>query len=178
MTAIIDLCMQGAHTSVGVRFDCCYGSENYRGYGYVRGPYSGYNLPPGNITLYAEDIHGASSAQRISVVLCACANGGTCVTVYTNETIEFNKHGHFKEVCLCPEHYGGESCEIDMRGCSNNTCPNYSVCVNDNRQASGYHCSGCAVGYMYHNNKCIGNCFLYLSIIIMPIYIVASTSII
>lgn len=140
-----------------------YSSRRYYGYGYIHGTYSGYMLPSGNITLYAEDIHGASSAWRISIVLCACVNGGTCVQVYTNETIEFNEHGHFKEACLCPEYYGGESCEIDMRGCSNNVCPNHSVCVNDNRQPSGYRCSGCATGYIIHNNKCIGKFHVYTS---------------
>ena len=111
--------------------------------------------------MYAEDIRGAASLRQISVVLCACANGGTCVQVYANETIEFNEHGHFKEQCLCPEHYGGDSCEIEMRGCRYNICPNNSVCVDDTQQPSGYQCSACAVGYSFHNRKCVGKKNLY-----------------
>ena len=106
--------------------------------------------------MYTEDIYGAASYRRISIVLCACANGGTCVQVYANETIEFNEHGHYKETCLCPEYYGGESCEIEMRGCMFNSCPNTSVCVDDPQQDSGYLCSACAVGYRFYESKCIG----------------------
>ena len=144
--------MQGAIANIGIQL---YYDQNLR-YGNISGQYLGYDLPSGNVTLYAEDIHGTSSARRISIILCACANGGTCVEVNTNETLELNEHGHFKEVCLCPEHYGGESCEIDMRGCSDNSCPEYSVCINNSSLPSGYYCSGCAVGYIFHDNKCTG----------------------
>lgn len=145
--------MQGAYAHVGLRF------QQHFGYGIIVGRYSKYVLPSGEITLYAEDVHGASSVRRISFVLCACDNGGTCVEVYTNETIEFNEHGHFKEICLCPEYYGGESCEIDLRGCRNNACPYRSICVDNSSLPSGYYCSGCATGYVFYDNKCIGKTY-------------------
>ena len=144
--------MQGAIVNIGIQLHY----NQSHGYGYIHGSYSGYDLPSENITLYAEDSHGASSARRISVILCACANGGTCVEANTYETLELNEHGHFKEVCQCPEHFGGDSCEINMRGCSDNSCPDYSLCINNSSLPSGYYCSGCAMGYIFHDDKCIG----------------------
>ena len=144
--------MQGAFEDVGIQLRY----YQHNGYGNVSGSYVGYELPSGNITLYAEDSNGVSSTRRISIILCACDNNGTCVEVNTNEILELNEHGHLKEVCLCPEHYGGDSCEINLRGCSDNACPDYSVCIENSTLPSGYYCSGCAMGYIFQDNKCTG----------------------
>ena len=144
--------MQGAFENIGIQLR--YNQHDH--YGEISGSYVGYQLPPGNITLYTEDSHGASSIRRISIILCACANGGTCVQVNTREVLELNEHGHLKEVCLCPEYYGGDSCEINLRGCSNNSCPDYSECVENSSLPSGYYCSGCTMGYIFQDNKCTG----------------------
>lgn len=144
--------MQGPVENIGIQLR--YIHKNV--YGEISGSYVGYELPSGNISLYAEDSYGASSTRRISIILCGCANSGTCVQVNTREVLELNEHGHLKEVCLCPEHYGGDSCEINLRGCTDNACPDYSECVENSSLPSGYYCSGCAIGYIFQDYKCTG----------------------
>lgn len=119
----------------------------------------GYSVPSGPIMLFANDTKGASSARKISVILCGCQNNGTCVEVnHKTDTIQFNEGGHFKQLCDCPEYYGGDSCEIEMRGCNYSVCPDSSVCEPNATEPSGYVCSTCKEGFVVMDSKCNGKC--------------------
>ena len=116
----------------------------------------GFTLPTGPIQLFANDTKGASSTRRISIILCACDNGGTCIDA--PDSPPYDTNGHYKQLCSCPQFFGGDSCEIEMRGCNYNVCPDYAVCVEDNTVSEGYTCSECSVGYelLVGMEKCIG----------------------
>ena len=117
----------------------------------------GYSVPSGPIILFANDSKGASSTRRISIVLCGCQNNGTCIKVDDEaENIRFNKNGHFKQLCDCPEFYGGDSCEIEMRGCDYSVCPDSNVCEANATEPSGYICTGCGDGFVIVDSKCVG----------------------
>ena len=72
------------------------------------------------------------------------------------ENIRFDENGHFKQLCRCPQFYGGDSCEIEMRGCAYSVCPDSNVCEADATESSGYVCTGCQDGLMIVDSKCIG----------------------
>lgn len=117
----------------------------------------GYDVPSEPIILFANDTKGASSMRRISIVLCGCQNSGSCVEADSDvENIQFDKNGHFKQICDCPDYYGGDSCEIDMRGCDYHVCPDSNVCQPNATEPSGYICTGCGDGYRVMESKCIG----------------------
>ena len=105
----------------------------------------GYSLPSSPIQLFTNDSKGASSTRRISVILCACDNGGTCLPAGDNPPL--NENGHYKQTCDCLEYFGGSSCEIEMRGCNFSTCPDYAECVENSMIPRGYECFGCDRGY-------------------------------
>lgn len=89
-------------------------------------------------------------------------NAGSCVDII--DDIQLNFKGHLKRLCECPEYFGGESCEIEMRGCEFNVCPDYAECVNDSSVNPGYTCSNCSEGYSAivneGENKCFGKQFM------------------
>ena len=117
----------------------------------------GYDVPSGPIVLFANDSKGASSVRRVSVILCGCQNNGLCVVVGSRlENVKFNKDGHFKQLCDCPEFYGGELCEIEMRGCDYHVCPDSNICQPEATEPSGYICTGCADGFLLVDSKCVG----------------------
>ena len=90
-------------------------------------------------------------------MLCGCINGGICVQADRKvENIRFDENGHFKQLCSCPQFYGGDSCEIEMRGCDYSVCPDSNVCEADAAEPSGYVCTGCQDGFMIVDSKCIG----------------------
>ena len=119
----------------------------------------GYDVPSEEIRIFASDKSGAFTSRRISIVLCGCMNNGNCSDLANTDL--FNAQGHHKLMCLCPLFFGGDSCEIDMRGCGFDVCPDYAVCMNDSSVASGYTCSNCSEGYQViavgDENKCSGN---------------------
>lgn len=118
----------------------------------------GYNVPSNEIRVVASDSNGATASRRISIILCGCMNSGNCTSLI--DDIHFNSHGHHKRLCTCPQFYGGASCEIEMRGCAYNVCPDYAECVNDTDTDAGYTCSNCTEGYSIlsdgEENKCTG----------------------
>lgn len=89
-------------------------------------------------------------------------NNGNCSDVTDNT--QLNAQGHHKQLCDCPLYYGGESCEIVMKGCGFNVCPDYAACEDDSSVDSGYTCSNCSAGYQLMtdidatimDNKCVG----------------------
>lgn len=117
----------------------------------------GLSVPSSPIMLFANDSKGASSTRRVSIVLCGCINGGTCIQADRKvENIRFDENGHFKQLCSCPQFYGGDSCEIEMRGCDYSVCPDSNVCEANAAEPSGYVCTGCQDGFMIVDTKCIG----------------------
>lgn len=117
----------------------------------------GFNVPSSPIVLFANDSKGASSIRRISVVLCGCQNSGSCVQADRKvENIRFDENGHFKQLCRCPQFYGGDSCEIVMKGCDYSVCPDSNVCEPNATEPSGYVCTGCTDGFVIVDTKCIG----------------------
>ena len=117
----------------------------------------GYNVPSGPIMLFANDSKGAASTTRISIVLCGCQNGGSCVEVNDRvEDIPFDENGHYKQLCECPEFFGGDSCEVELRGCNYSVCPDSNICQPNASEPSGYICTGCSDGYTKVDSKCIG----------------------
>ena len=123
-------------------------------------PNPGYSLPSEEIRIVAIDKNDASTSRRISIVLCGCMSNGNCSELI--DTTLFNVQGHHKLLCNCPLFFGGDSCEIDMKGCGFDVCPDYAVCMNDSTVDSGYTCSNCSEGYEIiadpnlSENKCSG----------------------
>ena len=116
-------------------------------------------FPDVPLRVFANDSTGAPTLRDVSVVLCQCGNGGNCtVDTSTLDTATFDSNGYYQWPCRCPSFFSGASCEVDERGCGSfSTCPDYSVCVNDSSQASGYTCTDCQVGYdISMDGKCAG----------------------
>lgn len=114
----------------------------------------GSELPEIAIRLVANDSMGASTLHTISIVLCACENNGTCNNATTPQ---YNNKGHSLQECLCGELFSGILCENDDRGCSNDPCPEFAVCVEDSSVDVGYNCSSCQDGYeLTEDGKCNG----------------------
>ena len=115
-------------------------------------------LPDHALQLFSRDTEGGVTVRFVSVVLCACLNGGTCLK--DNRVLNrarFDDNGHYKWACNCSDFYGGSSCETDMRGCGNfSTCPDPSMCRDDPTLPSGYACDQCSDGFELVDNKCSG----------------------
>ena len=111
-------------------------------------------LPETAVRILANDSMGAATLHRVSIVLCACVNNGTC----NNDSMPlFDTNGHFLQECMCGELFSGELCENDERGCSDDSCPEFSVCVEDNSVDVGFNCSSCQEGYeLGDDGKCTG----------------------
>jgi len=117
-------------------------------------------LPDHALQLLSKDTDGGVTVRFVSVILCACLNGGTCLR---DDSIlsraRFDDNGHYKWPCNCSDFYGGSSCEIDMRGCGSfSTCPEPSMCRNEPSLPSGYACDQCPSGFELVDNKCTGKC--------------------
>ena len=98
---------------------------------------------------------GAATLHAVSIVLCACVNNGTC----NNDTAPMfdSTNGHYLQECLCEELFSGDFCENDDRGCSDDSCPESAVCVEDTSVDVGYNCSSCQDGYeLALDGKCTG----------------------
>ena len=114
----------------------------------------GSELPISAIHILANDSIGAVTLHPISIVLCACVNNGTCVN--TTSPL-YNADGHFRQECHCMAYFSGDLCENDDRGCSNDSCPESAVCVEDSSAEAGFNCSSCQSGYeLADDGKCIG----------------------
>ena len=106
--------------------------------------------------------------RRVSIILCGCANNGSCMMSTSDiSTLEVNQNGHYQWPCECSIFFGGDACEVDLRGCGDfNPCPDYSVCVNDSTVESGYVCDQCNTGFEVSGigEKCTGRLYtLYKS---------------
>ena len=119
-----------------------------------------FDLPSMPLNLLANDSQGAATMRRVSIILCGCANNGSCMMSTSNiSTLEVNQNGHYQWPCECSIFFGGDACEVDLRGCGDfNPCPDYSVCVNDSTVESGYVCDQCNTGFEVSGigDKCSG----------------------
>ena len=120
-------------------------------------------LPDHALQLFSRDTEGGVTVRFVSVVLCACLNGGTCLKDdRVLDRARFDNNGHYKWSCNCSDFYGGSSCETDMRGCGNfSTCPDPSMCRDDPTLPSGYACDQCSDGFELVDNKCSGKCAVW-----------------
>ena len=121
----------------------------------------GLDLPTSPLIIAANDGNGGLTSRRISIVLCGCTNNGSCIINNDLEAVQFDLNGHYKWPCSCPEFFGGDSCEVDMRGCGDfSVCPSYSICSDDDSVPSGYNCDTCLTGYEIDefamSDKCTG----------------------
>ena len=120
----------------------------------------GVNLPNSPLEIFASDSKGGVTTRIVSVVLCACINSGSCLMPGGDlGRLNFNSNRQYKWECTCPDFFGGDSCEVDMRGCGEfSDCPETSVCTNDSSVPSGYVCGQCMVGYeiVEVGGKCTG----------------------
>lgn len=120
----------------------------------------GLSLPTQPLQLFSNDTEGGITLRSISVVLCSCANNGSCLRNNSNlELAEFDRNNHYKWQCSCMVFFGGDSCEVDMRGCGDfSVCPETTVCRNESSKTSGYICDDCMPGFqmIQTGEKCIG----------------------
>jgi hypothetical protein len=113
----------------------------------------GSELPSSAIQILANDSIGAVTVRNISVILCACDNNSTCITT----SPQYNSHGHYLQECSCPEFFSGDLCEIDERGCSETSCPEFTLCEANSSVPAGFTCSACQEGYeIADDGKCEG----------------------
>ena len=116
----------------------------------------GSELPSSAIQILANDSLGAVTVRNISVILCACDNNGTCIDTDTISP-QYNSHGHYLQECDCSEFFSGDLCEIDERGCSENSCPEFTLCEANSSVPAGFTCSACQEGYeIADDGKCEG----------------------
>lgn len=117
-------------------------------------------FPSSSLRLFANDSNGAPVIMSISVVLCQCNDGNCSIETSTLETAEFNQDNYYQWPCECQDFFSGDSCEVDERGCGPfSVCPDYSVCMNDTSQDSGYVCAQCREGFnISMGEKCMGKC--------------------
>ena len=118
----------------------------------------GIDLPEHALQLFASDVNGGVTIRTISVILCACMDEGTCLRDDSIiAQLKMDSNNHYKWPCNCSDFYGGESCEIDRRGCGiYSTCPDPTMCRNDPIMPSGYACDQCSTGYELVDGKCLG----------------------
>ena len=95
------------------------------------------------------------TTRRISILLCDCKNGGTCIEDLTSLPLDTN--GHYRLLCNCVTGFGGDYCEINLSGCGQAVCPSYTVCEEDENVDTGYQCVECSSGYeLSSEDKCVG----------------------
>ena len=114
----------------------------------------GSELPQTAIQILANDSLGAVTVRSISFILCACGNGD-CIN--TTTTHLYDSNGHYRQECQCDEFFSGDLCEVDDRRCTNASCPESSLCVQNSSVAAGFTCSDCQEGYeLADDGKCYG----------------------
>ena len=113
-------------------------------------------FPDTSLRIFANDSNGASAVRKVTMVLCQC-NSGSCV-MENADLFAFDENGYYQRPCLCPPFFGGDSCEVDERGCGEFSLCIGAVCNNDSRQESGYVCGDCLPGYDQDRpgEKCTG----------------------
>lgn len=116
-------------------------------------------FPTSPLQLFANDSMGEITARNVSVVLCQCNDGNCTMDMSTLDSVPFDSNRYYQWPCACPEFFGGDSCEVDQRGCGLfDDCPSYSVCMNDTDVDIGYVCQDCLSGFEISQDgrKCVG----------------------
>ena len=113
-----------------------------------------FTLPEFPIYLIANDSTGRMTKRRISIILCACSNGGNCVEPGPNDILPLDTMtGHYQLPCTCPNHTKGIYCSTDRDDCSANTFPDFTLCHSNQTTMD---CSNC-LGFESNNTfVCVG----------------------
>lgn len=116
------------------------------------------SLPDVPVYIIANDSSGRTTHWPLSFLLCDCQNGGLCIQPEPLLPLPTNNDTrHYRLPCTCPSYAAGKYCEIDIRGCDTNSCPEYTICQNDSTLESGFSCSQCKQGYETDSDgKCVG----------------------
>ena len=111
-------------------------------------------LPDFPIYLIANDSSGRVTKRRISIILCACSNGGGCVEPKPSDVLPLDMiTGHYQLPCTCPHQPKGIYCSNDLEQCSPNTFPDFALC---SRNSTAMNCSEC-LGFDSNNTfVCVG----------------------
>ena len=96
-----------------------------------------------------------TSTLPLSVIVCGCAEGGSCIQVTTPN---FDANNYYQEQCMCSAAYEGDFCEEDVDGCRQNPCQDPSLCEDVPAPAVGFVCTGCLEGYALNGSICEGIC--------------------
>ncbi|RDD42220.1 Mucin-like protein, partial [Trichoplax sp. H2] len=98
----------------------------------------------------ATDSKGASSELIPQIIMCYCANNGSC-----DYTAEMVNAGNIDQVeCICKAAWSGDHCVQDVDACADEPCFGNTTCVDNPAPESGYTCSGCPLGYYADGAKC------------------------
>ena len=94
-----------------------------------------------------------TTTLSLSVIVCGCTEGGSCVQVTTPN---FDVNNYYQEQCMCSVAYEGDFCEEDVDGCRQNPCQDPSLCEDSPAPAVGFVCTGCLEGYTLNGTLCEG----------------------
>ena len=111
-----------------------------------------------NVTTYqnisfkfvATDSKGATSELIPQIIMCYCANSGSCD--YTAEMVNINNIDQVE--CLCNSAWTGIHCTEDVDACADQPCFGNVTCNDNIAPQSGYTCGKCPMGYTGDGLKC------------------------
>ena len=118
-----------------------------------------WNVPPRRVPsepiriLAYDAAANTTSTLPLSVIVCGCAEGGSCIQVTTPN---FDTNNYYQEQCMCSAAYEGDFCEEDVDGCRQNPCQDPSLCEDVSAPAVGFVCTGCLEGYALNGSMCEG----------------------
>ncbi|CAH3024316.1 unnamed protein product [Porites evermanni] len=104
------------------------------------------------------DEFGAASSSTPCIKMCACTNGGQCVSPKVGD--KYNNDSKFiYQGCACSAGYTGRFCESDIDACKLNGQPCFkgSTCTDLKAPANitGFQCGPCPSGYSGNGIKCV-----------------------
>ncbi|XP_031574160.1 mucin-like protein isoform X5 [Actinia tenebrosa] len=109
------------------------------------------------LEIIATDNKGATSVLRPVLHVCACNNGGDCLT--TNQEDADRNNSRFKIMpCQCLSGYTGRFCESEIDACEVNMNPCYPEVQCKDLPApadvTGYECGPCPPGFSGQGDSC------------------------
>ena len=113
-----------------------------------------------------------TSTLSLSVIVCGCAEGGSCIQVTTPN---FDANNYYQEQCMCSAAYEGDFCEEDVDGCRQNPCQDPSLCEDVPAPAVGFVCTGCLAGYALNGSMCEGICVWGVGVAGVCVYVPVCT---
>ena len=107
-------------------------------------------LQPAQFTFVATDSKGATSELSPQIIICYCANNGTCD--YNAEMIQVNNIDQVE--CLCDPAWTGTHCTLDVDACLDQPCFDNVTCTDNAAPVAGFKCGNCPNGYIGDGSKC------------------------